>query len=240
MNLEQFLNYNNASGNPEVKWWIDNTLKAALKRDIARPQNVSEVEHILDFLLSDKAPKRLQKMSYDQAKESARKWTEALQKKGQNIVETEDDVEIILRSKKSGFRYVKLVGENAFKREGAIMRHCVASYFGNSEVEVYSLRDENNEPHATIEITKTGSVNQIKGKGNGSIHPKYISYILKILKYHKMEVRDSEMENLGYITFDPDYLKLFEEVYGQDYNYISFGGKKYVYKYQNLKARKTV
>jgi len=38
------------------------------------------------------------------------------------------------------------------------MSHCVSSYYGR-KVAIYSLRDKNNLPHATIEEN-----NQVKGK----------------------------------------------------------------------------
>jgi hypothetical protein len=62
------------------------------------------------------------------------------------------------------------------------MSHCVASYYGRDTV-IYSLRDSNNNPHCTIE-----DGNQIKGKGNGSVDPKYIDYVVKFLEKLGMTV----------------------------------------------------
>ena len=59
---------------------------------------------------------------------------------------------------KDGFKFVLLKSESAYAREGKIMSHCAASYFGRNS-KIYSLRDENNNPHCTIEED-----NQIKGK----------------------------------------------------------------------------
>ena len=76
------------------------------------------------------------------------------------------------------------------------MRHCVASYHGNN-TEIYSLRDKNNMPHCTMEKDQ-----QIKGKGNGSINPKYINYIIAFLEEVGMSVGDNEMKNLGYLNVE--------------------------------------
>ena len=91
---------------------------------------------------------------------------------------------------------VKLKGKNAFEREGYLMRHCVSSYYGK-DTEVYSLRDKDNNPHATLEKDQ-----QIKGKGNGSINPKYVKYIVEFLEEIGMEVGDNEMKNLGYVNVE--------------------------------------
>lgn len=65
--------------------------------------------------------------------------------------------------------------------------------YADSGKEIYSLRDADNMPHCTMERDQ-----QIKGKGNGDIHPKYIDYVVRFLEHMDMKVRDSEMEHLGY------------------------------------------
>ena len=166
----------------------------------------SEGEHIIDYLISDDAPKRLNRATYDQMKKKTEAWVEKLNKKANKIKESEEDTEIVLDFK-DGFKFVKLIGENAYKREGYIMRHCVASYYGKDD-EIYSLRDRNNEPHATL----SKSSQQIKGKGNGSINPKYVKYVVKFLKYLGIEVRENEMKNLGYIDVSKFKKYLHEDI----------------------------
>ena len=77
------------------------------------------------------------------------------------------------------------------------MRHCVESYYGKDD-EIYSLRDKKNNPHATF----SKSSQQIKGKGNGNIHPKYVKYCVEFLEHVGISVRDSEMANLGYVNIE--------------------------------------
>lgn len=173
-----------------VLTWVNTTLKNYLT---GNNPSIEEVEHIIDYLVQSDT--KISQMSYSEAKSNTEKWTKALQKKGQHIKEKPEDVEAVLDFK-DGFKVVKLVGENAFKREGFLMRHCCASYYGKS-TEVYSLRDEKNMPHATIEKDQ-----QIKGKGNGDIHPKYIKYVVEFLEYTGMQVRDSEMAHLGYVNIE--------------------------------------
>jgi len=200
--------------------WIETHLFAYLEKNKA---DQTEVEHIIDYLASDKRPKRLSKMSYEQAKSNTEKWNKALIKKGKNIIEKEDDVELI-KDFGDGFKVVKLVGKAAYEREGALMRHCCASYYGLNK-EVYSLRDKNNIPHCTIEKDQ-----QIKGKGNGEVSPKYIGYIVEFLESIGMMVGDNEMKNIGYVNvskikdklskkknnFYKDYLPINKKWYGAD------------------------
>lgn len=112
-----------------------------------QPQDasLSEVEHIVDYLLSEDAPKRLDRATYSQMQKNTEKWVKKLAKRGSHIQESEEDVKTVLDFG-DGFRVVQLIGENAYKREGYLMSHCVASY-ADKDVEVYSLRDKNNMPH---------------------------------------------------------------------------------------------
>ena len=216
----------------EVKNWININLVNYLKTN---PENYGEIEHIIDFLSSDKAPKRLRKMSYEEAKKGADKWVKALTKKGNNIIETDKDVETIIDFK-DGFKLVKLVGNSAFIREGFLMSHCVGSYSNKSNCDIYSLRDIKNNPHCTIEVRKSSrseSIQQIKGKGNGSIHPNYIKYIIQSLKYFDIKINTNEMVNLGYITLQDTTWKILDKTY-KEVSYINFNGDKYFYIYSNL------
>ena len=170
--------------------WGQTTLKNYLDKN--KPAT-EEVEHILDFLVQHKG--KISQMSYLEAKSLTEKWDKSQQKKGSSITETPKDTETLLDFG-DGFKVVKLIGESAYKREGYLMRHCVASYYGKS-VEIYSLRDKNNMPHCTMEKDQ-----QIKGKGNGDIHPKYIGYVVQFLEKVGMTVGDSEMRHLGYINVE--------------------------------------
>lgn len=212
----------------EVKYWITHNLANYLKKN---PENQTEIEHIIDFLSSDMAPTRLRKMSYSQAKAGADKWNELLQKRGASIQETDADVKPFIKLK-SGYRFVQLITKAAYDREGALMRHCVGNYYGKNDVKIYSLRDPLNNPHCTIEVVGDAkSINQIKGKGNGSIHPDYIGKVLLFLKKLNVGVRSSELRNLGYEDLEfvtPGFTEwLLKSTRGAKFKVID--GKKYFY-----------
>jgi uncharacterized membrane-anchored protein YhcB (DUF1043 family) len=222
--------YLEQTNNSEIRNWINTTLAKRLKK---LPEDQSEIEHILDYLASDLAPKRLQKMSYEQARIATQKWQSLLSKKGAELEDGPEDVKVIKRYK-SGLRLVQLVSQDSYKREGTLMGHCVASYYGSRSCKVYSLRDFDNKPHATIEVeANERGIQQIKGKGNGSIHPRYVRTILAVLKHFKVPVRDSEMKNLGYTKLDKEEKEFVVKHFGESAKFY----KDFFYNYSNLKER---
>ena len=173
----------------------------ALIKKLYNKQDVGEFEHIIDYLIH-KDFDDLSWASYDLLVEKSEKWIRML---NQNLLTIDEeygkDIDIVLDFE-DGYKWVKLISQNAYTREGNMMSHCVSSYYGRN-VEIYSLRDSFNKPHCTIEKDR-----QIKGKGNGIISDKYIDYIVRFLEYTGMKVRDSEMKNLGYeVLHFPEYVK---------------------------------
>ena len=70
----------------------------------------------------------------------------------------------------NGMRIVKLTTPEALDYESKIMGHCVGSgaydrRMQTGSIEIYSLRDDNNEPHVTFEV-KDHAIHQCKGKEN--------------------------------------------------------------------------
>lgn len=223
--------YANAIGaSDEVLHWSRTVLAAHLKKLRNDVTPVAEFEHIIDYLASDAAPKRLRKMSYKQAKESAEKWSKSQQKKGAGLVDSDDDIETI-HDFLDGTRIVKLKSKKAYQREGFFMAHCVGGYNPESST-VYSYRDKKNIPHATFEVSKSGDeIVQIKGKGNGPIHPRYIHPILTFLKTIGMNIRPSDMINLGYQHIDAaseQLLRMFVDKKGRGPDLVSLFGEKYL------------
>ena len=153
-----------------------------------------DIEHIIDYLVWSTHKIGIAQ-TYKQTLEKAEKWMQTQIKKWNNIEEKSEDIEVI-KDFDDWFKIVKLVWKNAFDREWFLMRHCVASYY-NSDTTIYSLRDKDNIPHATLEEWQ-----QIKGKGNGSINPRYVHYIVSFLEEIWMTVWENEMKNLWYYKLD--------------------------------------
>jgi len=90
----------------------------------------------------------------------------------------------------NGYSVVKLTSETAFQRESALMQHCVGqegmSYFERYEagkIEIWSIRDQNNKPHITIEYDlENKKVIQIQGKNNKPPIEKYKFTVIELIK----------------------------------------------------------
>lgn len=200
--IEKYAMHLNASD--EIISWIKTAAKNAIKKQLT---SETELEHVVDFFLSAAAPKRLQKMSVVDAKRKAKEWSESNQKKGKDLQDATDDIDTI-HDFLDGTKIVKLKTKKAYQREGFLMSHCSGGYDpSNKDCHIYSYRDAKNIPHATFEVKKSNNeIIQIKGKGNGAIHPKYIHPILAFLKAIGMEIRPNDMQNLGYYHMPIEHL----------------------------------
>jgi len=195
------------NANSEVIWWLEHTGRAVLKKDQA---SESDLEHIIDWMVSGDAPQRLKKMSLKDAVKKTDDWVKKNIERGSQIEEKESDLETFIDFG-DGFKFMQLLTKNSFQREGSLMSHCLGGYNPASDLKIYSLRDSKNNPHCTIEVRGDKEVNQIKGKGNGSIHPKYINYVLDFLEKVGMKIRPNEMQNLGYHHVDEIHLDFIKQ-----------------------------
>lgn len=222
-NIEQYIR--SLGNNQEILHWIQTTGKKYLK---LQKTSESELEHIIDYLTSDAAPKRLRKMSFRDAKRKAQHWSEANQKKGRDLIDSEEDIEMVFSFPDGSF-VAELKTKKAYQREGTLMGHCLGGYNPQDNMIIYSYRDEKNNPHATFEVRKNSNeISQVKGKGNGEIHPKYIEPVLAFLEYLGMDIRPSEMRYLGYYHVHKGLVGFVRER-GLDDQIIEINGEWYAY-----------
>lgn len=227
--ITEMLSYAKGLGaNAEVQEWINTVVAARLKK---QRLDQGEVEHVVDYLMSTAAPSRLRRMSYTAAATAAAAWSKAQQKKGKNLEDTDKDLETV-HDFFDGTRIVKLLTPAAYKREGFLMSHCVGGYNPDTST-VYSYRDKKNMPHATFEVNRSGGeITQIKGKGNGSIHPRYVHPILAFLRVIGLDIRPSDMVNLGYYHVPESAESLiakFVDARGKAAPLVAISGVKYIY-----------
>ena len=135
---------------------------------------ITKVSHAIDYLNEeDKVPDRL---SVEDTLIKAANWSYKIEIETKNL-EGEGASEPVYAFE-NGYQFVKLISKEAFTREGNKMGHCVAGYYDRSAsgcISIYSLRDEKNEPHVTIEVNGDGKIIQIQGKGNKVPVERYLS-----------------------------------------------------------------
>jgi hypothetical protein len=183
---EKFNPYKPKSSDPDWMQGKTDLIELTLDQDLA-----GRVEHVVDFLKAkaEENPEiKLNNFQADEAFKQSNEWLENLMKK--KIEEEVENTDYQVLSTDGAYRWCKLISENALLREGRLMGHCVGGYWKQVKrgtVEIISLRDSKNEPHATIEfIPKQGVINQIKGKGNKGLVDEYRPYLVRFLNDRKL------------------------------------------------------
>lgn len=224
--MEDLLNYSRTlNASDDVIWWIENVADKNIK---SGKTNTSAVEHIIDWMVSGSAPTRLKKMSLADATRGAGTWMAANKKKGSGLKDSDGDIEIYMEFD-DGSRIVKLLSKKSLQREGNLMSHCLGGYEIRQGFDIFSLRDKSNNPHATFEVAKDQEeFLQIKGKGNGEIHPKYIDRVLSFLKKIGFDLRPSDMRNLGYYHINPTHLEFIKNKIGKNEKLVHLNNEYYV------------
>jgi hypothetical protein len=113
----------------------------------------NQIEQILDFVWRNK--KKYKTIWIQSILEKSIKWHKKLidnaSSKDNEIAWK--DYEIIKEWKNEGFKIIKLISKSCYAREWKLMSNCVSSYFWWS-TEIYSLRDNKNLPHCTMEAQR--------------------------------------------------------------------------------------
>ncbi len=136
--------------------------------------------------------RRADRISFPVATDAAVLWYKNV---SENIWNYVSDKPILVKEYDHGFRWVKLVSALQFEREGHLMDHCVGNgaYFTNfqsNRTTYFSLRDSQNKPHATMEVSFNGghplnhtggAVLQCKGHGNRKADKAYQPYIRRFI-----------------------------------------------------------
>jgi Uncharacterized low-complexity proteins len=106
-----------------------------------------------------------------------------------------------------GYTVQKLSAED-LESEGEVMQHCVGGYceaVESGDSVIYSLRDANGKPHATMEFSpEKERFVQIYGKQNVKTAAKYVPYLLEFIE----QVHNSEPIGLILTGVDPKTLDL--------------------------------
>lgn len=224
--MESLISYaKSLNANQDVLSWLATTGAKSLKTNAASSE---DIEHIVDWLVvTDK--KKCLKMSLKDAIRLSKEWTEKNQNKP--VVNEKDGVDTkLFIDFEDGFKFKELLTKTAFQNEGSVMSHCLGGYNPSKDVSIYSLRDSKNQSHCTIEVRKNSDeVVQVKGKGNGSIHPKYVNYVITFFEKLGMKIRKEEMKNLGYYWIYDEHIEFVKRSLSPREKLVELNGVHYVF-----------
>ena len=185
---------------------------------------ISDSEHIEDFYIAykrDNPSYQLGNLSWEEAKIASDDWHEASFKKGTGKFyepyERDEEGNLIdrriVKIYPDGWKMVKVISENDLEVEHQLMHHCVNTYdykVRNGISKIYSLRDQNNKPHVTIEVSSDGTVKQIKGYNNAKVEDEEL--VKKIKEFFDEE--DSIDRTAGGEKLRDYYLNQYEIYWG--------------------------
>lgn len=175
------------------------------------PDTATKLDHILDYFTANPNIPRLERMSVDnvlQAADLAVKQYNARVAKENKKAEPAKNLKTIMEFP-NGFKIVEMLTQNALDREGAAMVHCVGTHHGcyllDKSRRMFSLRDPQNQPHATIEVFSDGlRTTEIKGKKNEAPVRKYWPMLMQFVKEYGIVV-DNDHRHIGLLKFtDPE------------------------------------
>lgn len=112
-----------------------------------------------------------------------------------------------------GVAVYQLLTPDALDFESEYMGHCVGrgeydKGVADGTTQIYSIRDENGEPHVTFEV-RGGMVCQCKGKANKRPIAKYRPLIKKFIETMQFDIAAADAKNIGLIRQDGKYYDLF-------------------------------
>lgn len=153
--------------------WIANQLK----ENINIKRREADILMILDWK-KEAQNINLNDYTFDTALDEARKFHNIMFKENNNSLKNQN---VILDLGK--FKWVQLLTQKDCEEEGQAMGHCVAGHSSiwNKSSYAFSLRDEFNRPHLTLEARKeNGVVFEFKGRNNAIPKSEYIKCYIEL------------------------------------------------------------
>ena len=159
--------------------WLANSVK-----ETHNMPNQNEMLYIKDFIDGSGDNFDFSKYTWDQLMFEANQWHEEKFYKEAPDLKLKYKTNDVVYSFKNGYHIVSVTDPEDLETEGKTMQHCVGGYcdlVASGGTKIYSLRDQNNDPHATMETSISfddkgntyEEIAQIKGKQNKPPVKKY-------------------------------------------------------------------
>lgn len=166
-----------------------------------------EAQHIREYLSSGQAGDFLA-MSVPDVISRTRRWSLRSQRKATE----NDDLQGIkpVLEYPTGYKWVIVMSPASLSRENMLMGHGMASSYGHGLIDIYSLRDDQNQPLVTIEANKKHqSIVQIKGGQNCRILREFPfrEPIFEFINFVAFDIKNHDIE--GILRFNGKYYDVF-------------------------------
>ena len=222
-----------------VAKWLNSVFRNALYANPALIVAKEHFEHVAEFLHTMTESKDLTRISFIQALEFTHRWNKAREEEAQklppsymNISLSDEchsgDIRLVARLD-NNTSLVHLLSLNAKKREGSLMNHCIGEYV--SAVGIYSVRDAQNFPVATIDFDENGLL-QVNGYNNCFVPISQVHVAIEaITNLNSSGVESLTIENLmaklGYKPVKDIFTKGFFDKYGPGDCTVTIDGRQY-------------
>lgn len=185
----------------------------------------STVIGVADYLSSldseHETYRKLNRISWNDAVWLQEKWHEAIARKAAKMKELEGDPsgDVVVECE-DGYKWIVLKTPEQLNFEGNMMGHCIGNgNYDKSGNAFYSLRDQNNAPHVTVEFNQNGNdYIQICGKANQSVGVEYWNQVWKLFgaigTHNGLEIfsaREYCIVSEGQIYFEDDAQNIIDK-----------------------------
>jgi len=189
---------------------VDNKIRAGKKKTSAE-----EKPYIYLDALKRRYP------TWEDANERSQQWHQELAerlKAEADLKESLAGAEFVM-DLSGGLKAYRLRTPGALDYESDHMGHCVGrggydEGVENGTIEIYSIRDEKGEPHATFEV-KDGKIIQCKGKENRPPVKKYWPAVRKFVEHMNFSFEYTrDMNSMGFLKQDGQIYNVYDLVHG--------------------------
>jgi len=202
-----------ATNSAEFPEWAKKSINegSAVDRLLFTREERDKLAQIVDWLRAPDGPSLRTdwtRIGVDQALKSEQQWVADNIRATERMLAAKKDQDVdaegvsTVLSLDNGWRWVKVLSKDSLDREGALMRHCVGSYanlVAQGAVDIWSLRDSDNQPHVTIE-TRGEELRQLKGFANAYMRAEFASATAVFLRYFENEQKAAAVAKGAYFA----------------------------------------
>ena len=194
--------------NEKISVWIANQVK---KFNLDKT-NESDFRDILDWVKGSQGAVNIKTHDFESAKKAAKEWHDQNFKVNNDLVLK--DKKIILQT--GPYYWVQLKTVEDCVEEGEAMGHCIGGEEHSGPISrgdhlAFSMRDNKNKPHITLEIDRKKNIIEFKGKQNDAPIPSYMNHGVEFLN-QKQDIWNDISDSTFWKGLDENSLFDFAEL----------------------------